>query len=292
MGQINYIKEIDVPPLDGIFNNQNFYFSGFLFYINSWSWDNISGPSNINYAQVREALNEYNFADPFNCIREIKLNSAPNNTIFSSINDGLLFPELYLIASTCRRYQIYNEWRPRFIDITSPEFFESYSEDTPSKSPILAGELTWSLWSGDIQGFTNSPGGRLTVGSYLFSKKMDLQKYTPVSIEKSSRDKIFGKGYGELQIDQYGNLRKNITNYYNDQDHYISELSTLRDGWYGVVTLDSTPYVIEPGTGINFDTFINLKDNKVTQFHPDYLGERYIDVLSQYGQRKKQYIDS
>lgn len=292
MSQINYIKNVDIPSIDGIGINQTFYFSSFLFYMNSWSWDNIKTPSNINFSQVRESLNTYNFNDPFNCIKDIKLNSAPNNTIFTSINDCLLFPELYLIAATCRRYQIYNEWREKFIDITSPQFLESYSEDTPSKTPILAGELTWSLWSGDIQAFTNSPGGRLAIGSYLFCKKMDLQKYTPVSIEVSSKNNIIGRGYGELQYDSYGNLRKNITNYYNDQPSYLNELSTLQDGWYGVVTLDSTPYVIEPGTGINFDAFINLKDNKILEFHPDYPSENYIDVLSEYGQRKKQYIDS
>lgn len=293
MSQKNYIQSADIPLIEDIYPNQNFYFSGFLFYVNEWSWNNIITPSNLDYTGVRDSLNYLNFSDPFNTIRQIKTNSAPNNTIFDSVNDTYSFAELYLVAATCRRYQIYNEWREKYIDIISPKFLESYSEDLPSKTPNLVGDLTWSLWSGDIQSFTNSPGGRLGIGSYLFCKKLNLQSYTPASIERSSRDRITGRGYGEIPYIP-GRLqpRNFITNYYNPQNSYVDELSSLRDGWYGVVGLDSTPYILEPGTGINFDTFINLKSNKIVEFHPDYPGENYLDVLSEYGQRKKQYIDS
>jgi hypothetical protein len=146
----------------------------------------------------------------------------------------------------------------------------------------MSGDLTWSLWAGDIQSFSNLPGGRLEIGSYIFTKKIDLQKYTPVSIENSSKDIKIGRGFGEIT-----NLNR-ISNYYNPINLFIDELSTLRNGWYGVVSLDSAPYTIKAGIGINFDTFVKIESNKVVSFHDNYPQ----DNISVYGQMRKQYIDS
>jgi len=285
MSQQNYIQDTNVPTITDLYPNQLFYFSGFLFYVDGWSWDNVPSNSNISNSGVREGLNQLglNFTtDSFTAIRTIKERSAPTNVDTISVQDSYLFPELYLIAATCRRYQIYNTWREQFTDSIYPKFLESYSEVIPSKTPIAAGDLTWPLWSGDIQSFTNLPGGRLEVGGYIFTKKIDLQKYTPTSIENSSKGRKIDKGFGEITNSNQ------ITNYYNPINSYIDELSTLYNGWYGVVSLDSTPYVIEAGIGINFDTFIKIESNKIVGFHDDYPQ----DNISIYGQMRKQYIDS
>lgn len=285
MSQQNYIQDIDVPESNDLLPNQLFYFSGFLFYVEGWSWDNITVDSNIQYEGVKADLNDKvgNFtSNPFQAIRNIKNNSSP---VFADISldagDSYRFPELYAIAATCRRFQIYNTWRPKYNDITSPEFFESYSQDIPTRTPIEEGELTWSLWAGDIQSYTNLPGGRLEIGSYLYTKKLSLQKYTPASIQNSTKNLKTDRGFGEIN-GQY------VTNYYNPVNAYVDELSTLKNGWYGVVSLESTPYTLEAGKGINFDTFIKLQSNRVTDFHSDYPQNN----ISVYGQKRKQYIDS
>ena len=285
MSQQNYIQDIDVPESNDLLPNQLFYFSGFLFYVEGWSWDNITVDSNIQYEGVKADLNDKvgNFtSNPFQAIRNIKNNSSP---VFADISldagDSYRFPELYAIAATCRRFQIYNTWRPKYNDITSPEFFESYSQDIPTRTPIEEGELTWSLWAGDIQSYTNLPGGRLEIGSYLYTKKLSLQKYTPASIQNSTKNLKTDRGFGEIN-GQY------VTNYYNPVNAYVDELSTLKNGWYGVVSLESTPYTLEAGKGINFDTFIKLQSNTITDFHSDYPQNN----ISVYGQKRKQYIDS
>lgn len=285
MSQQNYIQDIDVPGSNDLLPNQLLYFSGFLFYVEGWSWDNITVNSNIQYEGVKADLNDKvsNFtSNPFQAIRDIKNNSSP---VFADISldagDSYRFPELYTVAATCRRFQIYNTWRPKYNDITSPEFFESYSQDIPTRAPIEEGELTWSLWAGDIQAYTNQPGGILEIGSYLYTKKLSLQKYTPVSIQNSTKNLKTDRGFGEIN-GQY------VTNYYNPVNAYIDELSTLKNGWYGVVSLESTPYTLEAGKGINFDTFIKLQSNTITDFHSDYPQNN----ISVYGQKRKQYIDS
>ncbi len=284
MSQQNYIKDINVPTLEDIYTNQIFYFSGFLFYVEGWSWDNISGESNIQYSGIKDGLlqrvNTFDI-NPFKAISDIKNFSSPVIDTSIPASDSYLFPELYTVAATCRRFQIYNKWREKYNDIISPEFLESYSDTILSRSPLQEGELTWTVWAGDIQSFTNLPGGRLEVGSYIFTKKINLQNYTPVSIENSSRSIKIDRGFGE--IDQ-----KSITNYYNPIDVYIDELSTLKNGWYGVVSLESTPYVFEAGKGINFDTFIKLESNKIVNFHDGYPQNN----ISIYGQERKQYIDN
>ena len=286
MSQQNYIQDIDVPGSSDLLPNQLFYFSGFLFYVEGWSWDNITVDSNIQYEGVKADLNNKvsNFAsNPFQAIRDIKNNSSPVFAADTSLDagDSYRFPELYTVAATCRRFQIYNTWRPKYNDITSPEFFESYSQDIPTRTPIEEGELTWSLWAGDIQSYTNLPGGRLEIGSYLYTKKLSLQKYTPASIQNSTKNLKTDRGFGEIN-GQY------VTNYYNPTDAYVDELSTLKNGWYGVVSLESTPYTFEAGRGINFDTFIKLQSNKIIDFHSDYPQNN----ISVYGQKQKQYIDS
>lgn len=286
MSQKNYIQDVDVPDTESIIPNQSFYFSGFLFYVDGWDWDNITVNSNLQYEGVKENLSDQvsNFSsNPFQAIRDIKNNSSPLllETQSFDVGDSLYFPELYTVAATCRRFQIYNNWRQKYNDITSPGFFESYSETIPTKTPLQDGDLTWSLWAGDIQAFTNLPGGRLEIGSLLYIKKLSLQKYTPVSITNSSKDIKIDRGYGEIS----GN---NITNYYNPINSYIDELSTVKNGWYGVITLDSTPYTLEGGRGINFDTFIKVESNKVVGFHEDYPQNN----ISEYGKKRKQYIDS
>jgi hypothetical protein len=285
MSQQNYIQDIDIPVSNDLIPNQLFYFSGFLFYVEGWSWDNITIDSNIQYEGVKADLNNIvgNFAsNPFQAIRNIKNNSSP---VFTNISldagDSYRFPELYTVAATCRRFQIYNTWRPRYNDITTPEFFESYSQDIPTRTPIEEGELTWSLWAGDIQSYTNLPGGRLEIGSYLYTKKLSIQKYTPTSIQNSTKNLKTSRGFGEIN----GSY---VTNYYNPVNASIDELSTLRNGWYGVVSLESTPYTFEAGRGINFDTFIKLQSNKITDFHSDYPQNN----ISVYGRKPKQYIDS
>jgi hypothetical protein len=286
MSQQNYIQDIDVPESADLLQNQLFYFSGFLFYVEGWSWDNITVDSNIQYEGVKDGLNEIvsTFAsNPFKAIRDIKNNSSsiiPTDTSLDA-GDSYRFPELYTVAATCRRFQIYNTWRPKYNDIISPEFFESYSQDIPTKTPLQEGELTWSLWAGDIQSFTNLPGGRLEIGSYIYTKKLSLQAYTPASIQNSTKNIKIGRGFGEIN-------GKNITNYYNPVDAYADELSTLKNGWYGVVSLASTPYTFEAGRGINFDTFIKIESNIITGFHDDYPQNN----ISVYGQKQKQYIDS
>jgi hypothetical protein len=299
MSQQNYIQNIIVPSIDlingdaagnanqagNLLANQLFYFSGFLFYVEGWSWDNINNGSNIQYEGVKSDLNNMisSFAgNPFQAIRDIKNNSSPilSNVQSFDAGDSYRFPELYTVAATCRRFQVNNIWRPKYTDIISPEFFESYSQDIPSKTPLQEGELTWSLWAGDIQSYTNLPGGKLGIGSFIFTKDLSIQKYTPTSIQNSSKDLKVDKGFGEIA----GN---NITNYYNPAEAYIDELSTLKDGWYGVVSLDSTPYTLEAGRGINFDTFIKIKSNRVVSFHDDYPQGN----ISAYGRRRRQYID-
>ena len=297
MSQQNYIQDIDVPESTDLLPNQLFYFSGFLFYVEGWSWDNITVDSNIKYGVVKSRLNERfgNFAgDPYQTIIDIDQNSSrviPDDISFN-VNDSFLFPELYTVAATCRRFQIYNNWRPKYNDIVSPEFFESYSQDIPTKTPLDDGELTWALWAGDIQSYTNLPGGALDIGSYVFAKKLSLQKYTPVSIKsqpplQSSKDIKVGLGFGEIDGDH-------ITNYYNPVDSFIDELSTLKNGWYGVVSLDSTPYTFEAGRGINFDRFIKIESNKITEFHLEYESkyDPKENKVSAYGKKRKQYIDS
>jgi len=285
MSQQNYIQDIDIPESNDLIPNQLFYFSGFLFYVEGWNWDNITVDSNIQYEGVKADLNNIvsNFtSNPFQAIRNIKNNSSPVFTDISlDAGDSYRFPELYTVAATCRRFQIYNTWRPRYNDITTPEFFESYSQDIPTRTPIEEGELTWSLWAGDIQSYTNLPGGRLEIGSYLYTKKLSIQKYTPTSIQNSTKNLKTSRGFGEIN----GSY---VTNYYNPVNASIDELSTLRNGWYGVVSLESTPYTFEAGRGINFDTFIKLQSNKITDFHSDYPQNN----ISVYGRKPKQYIDS
>jgi hypothetical protein len=286
MSQQNYIQDIDVPASDDLLPNQLFYFSGFLFYVEGWSWDNITVESNIQYEGVKDdltaAINNFTI-NPFQAIRDIKNNSSPvlSEDISFDAGDSYRFPELYTIAATCRRFQIYNTWRPKYNDIIFPEFFESYSQDIPTKTPLEEGELTWSLWAGDIQSYTNLPGGRLDIGSYLYTKKLSLQKYTPASIQNSTKNLKTDRGFGEINSNY-------ITNYYNPVDAYADELSTLKNGWYGVVSLESTPYTFEAGRGINFDSFIKLQSNKIIEFHDDYPQNN----ISVYGQKQKQYIDS
>lgn len=277
--QINYINNNNVDISD-IAVSRLFYFSGFLFYVDGWSWDNVPATSNIKNISVDEVFG-MDFKDAYNTINKINQFKAPN--IGKSFNtlDSYNFPELYIMAATCRRYQIYNRWREKYNDVISPSFLESYSENIPSKTPIQEGNLTWTLWSGDIQSFTNIPGGRLQIGSYVFARDIQSQKYTPVSIENSSRNIIIGSGYGE-NTDRY------ITNYYNPVDAYTEELFALKDGWYGSVSLDSTPYTIEPGYGIDFDTFFKLKSNKIVEFHSAYTENN----ISPYGLIKKQFIDN
>ena len=286
MSQQNYIQDIIVPDNGDLLPNQLLYFSGFLFYVEGWSWDNITIESNIQYAGVKDDLNNIvnSFAgNPFQAIRDIKNNSSPilSGGISLDAGDSYRFPELYAVAATCRRFQINNTWRPKYTDIISPEFFESYSQDIPSKTPLEEGELTWSLWAGDIQSYTNLPGGKLEIGSFIYTKKLTLQNYTPVSIQNSSKNIKTDRGFGEITGDS-------ITNYYNPVENYIDELSTLKNGWYGVVSLNSTPYTFEAGKGINFDTFIKIESNKVVGFHDDYPRNN----ISAYGQKEKQYIDS
>jgi hypothetical protein len=286
MSQQNYIQDIDVPASDDLLPNQLFYFSGFLFYVEGWSWDNITVESNIQYEGVKDdltaAINNFT-SNPFQAIRDIKNNSSPvlSEDISFDAGDSYRFPELYTIAATCRRFQIYNAWRPKYNDIITPEFFESYSQDIPTKTPLEEGELTWSLWAGDIQSYTNLPGGRLDIGSYIYTKKLSLQKYTPASIQNSTKNLKTDRGFGEINSNY-------ITNYYNPVDAYADELSTLKNGWYGVVSFDSSPYTFEAGRGINFDTFIKLQSNKIIEFHDDYPQNN----ISVYGQKQKQYIDS
>ena len=276
MSQKNYIKTSTIPEYSDIPSNQVFNFSGFLFYVDGWSLDNIEGETNLDYPGILEAVN-VNVSNPYEAIRSVDINRPTSTTNPAAWRSNT---EFYWIAAACRRYQIYSSWRERYRENISPRFLESYTDDIFGKSPLADGNLTWTVWSGDIQSFTTSPNGALAIGSYIFAKNLDIQQYTPVSIENSSKDIKFDKGYGEIISKNY------ITNYYNPIEVYNFDLFSLKDGWYGVVTLDSTPYVIEPLVGITFDTFIKIKSNKITEFHQNYR----VEDKSIYGRKKRTFI--
>jgi hypothetical protein len=158
-------------------------------------------------------------------------------------------------------------------------------------SPILAGETISSIWAGDIQGFTDAPNGQLTVGDFVFCKNLSEQSFSPVSIERSSSNFKYDRGFGEILYTELGGNQNYITNYYNASEAYLDELLPLNDGWYGLVTLDSTPYILEPGKGIDFDTVFKLESNKVVEFHQDYSGEDYFNILTGYGLQKNEYLN-
>lgn len=277
----DFIKTLDIPEIDGIYPNQSFFFSGFLFYVDGWSWDNVPKPSNLDYSEVSNSMRDtisIASSDPYQAIEILKQESAPIGEF--SVEDSYRFPELYFIAATCRRFQVTSTWREKYTDIISPEFLETYSLDVPTRSPIQEGEFTTNIWAGNIQSFTNSPDGRLDIGSYIFAKKLDLQRFTPVSIENSSRNLKIDRGFGEIDS-------ASITNYYNPIESFSDELLSIKNGWYGVVSLDSTPYIIRPGRGINFDIFIKVESDRVTRFHESYPTNN----ISIYGKQKKQYLD-
>lgn len=304
MIQKNYIKSYTPLSLNEInatqFSNEQLYedqffnFTGFLFYLNSWSWGNITNPSNLDYDGMRDYFqslsdnNTLNFSDPVNAIKYIKNNKSPLGGNFANFVDGYRFVELFLMAATCRRYEIYSQWREQFSDIVRPKFLDNYGDNM---APILEGETTWNIWAGDIQGYTDAPNGQLSVGNFVFCKNMTEQLYSPVSIERSSSNFKYDKGYGEILYTELGGGQNYITNYYNASEAYLDELLPLNDGWYGLVTLDSAPFIIEPGKGIDFDTFFKLESNKIVEFHPEYSGEDYFNILSEYGQQKTEYID-
>jgi hypothetical protein len=277
MSQKNYIKTSTIPEYSDIPSNQVFNFSGFLFYVDGWSWDNVEGESNLDYPGILDEVSSVSVSNPYEAIRSVDLNRPTSTTNPDAWRPNV---EFYWIAAACRRYQIYSSWRERYRENITPRFLDSYTDNAPGKSPLADGNLTWTVWSGDIQSFTNSPNGGLSVGSYIFAKNLDIQQYTPVSIENSSKDIKFDKGYGEIKSKNY------ITNYYNPIEVYSFDLFSLKDGWYGVVTLDSTPYVIEPLVGITFDTFVKIESNKITQFHANYLQAG----KSEYGSKKRTFI--
>jgi hypothetical protein len=277
MSQKNYINTSTIPEYSDIPSNQIFNFSGFLFYVDGWSWDNIEGSTNLDYPGILEGFN-INLSNPYQAITTVD-ETRPTSANVDLWRSNI---EFYWIAATCRRYQIYSAWRERYRDNTAPSFLESYTDGNLTKSPLAPGNLTWTVWSGDIQSFTNSPNGVLSIGSYIFAKNLDIQQYTPVSIENSSKNRKFDKGYGEVISSNY------ITNYYNPIEVFNFDLFSLKDGWYGLVSLNSTPYVLEPLAGITFDTFIKIQSNKIVQFHEKYLQED----KSGYGSRSRSYIDS
>lgn len=280
MSQKNYISSDSIPG--EISPTQIFNFTGFLFYMDSWSWDNVEANSNLTYPEVRDSFNLIDFSDPYEAIKRVHSNISPDGVDFSNNPyTGRRYAELYLIAATCRRYQIYGTWRERFLDKIYPKFLESYTETITTKTAIAEGELTWPVWSGDIQAFTTTSDGKLEIGNYIFAKNLNIQGYTPVSIENSSKDLKFDKGYGEIISNKY------IVNYYNNKNAYARDLLSLSDGWYGVVSLDSTPYVIKPGIGLDFDVFVKLVENRIVEFHESYPA----GGVSTYGKKKEQYLN-
>lgn len=283
MSQQNYISNSSIPLLN---LNKKFNFAGFLFYVDGWDWSNLQ--SNTNYDQ--DGVSDF--------IRDLKL-SFPNNPLdvidyivdeyegLSRISNSDAFKKirLYLLAATCRKYQIYSPWNSTCQTRSIPDFLQTYSIDTPNRTPSTDGFTSWSMSSGDIQAYTNEDSGNLRLGSYVFAKNLDAQAFTPVSIDNSTRNFYTEPGgFGE-------NISSNtVSNYYNINNVFVNDLLPLKDGWYGIVTENSVPYGIYGGIGINFDTFFKLEGGVLIEFHHKYPQSDYIDNISEYGKNSKSYM--
>src|SRR6056300_702107 len=120
MSQQNYISNSSIPLLN---LNKKFNFSGFLFYVDGWDWSNLQ--YNTNYDQ--DGVSDF--------IRDLKL-SFPNNPLdvidyivdeyegLSRISNSDAFKKirLYLLAATCRKYQIYSPWNSTCQTRSIPDF--------------------------------------------------------------------------------------------------------------------------------------------------------------------------
>lgn len=283
MRQQNYISNKPVPSsiLTSTFN-----FSGFLFYVNGWSWDNLPTQSNYNEEGVEDYIKDQklNFKNhPRDLINF--LTDEYEGLVEISDSDAYKKVRLYLIAATCRKYQVYSPWNSTCRSLETPSFLQTYSIDDPNVTPSGNGHTTWTLSEGEIQSYTNEEAGNLSIGSYVFAKNLSPQTFTPIAIDNSSKNFYLEPyGFGE-------NITSNIVdNYYNNNKVFGSELLSLNDGWYGIITEKSTPYAIYGGIGLNFDTFFKLKDGIVIEFHNRYPQSNYIDSLSDYGRKNKDYI--
>jgi|GEM_PF-6279687 len=270
MAQVNYInlnRSVDTT-VDFL------KFTGFLFYINSWSWLNL--PKNTNFdttPQARANLQGSNLDfvnKPEDVIESISLKKEDLNSTLS-IFETSIQERFYYIAATARRYTMQTPIRS---NSNSTEFI-----------PISSSVGNWNLWGGDIQAYSPDMLGSINLGSKLFAKNMSIQNRTPVSILNSTnKNKFIGEGgFGEINSNSY------ISNYNNEGDILQEEALCLNDGWYGLITKKSTPHLLAGGTGIDFDTFFRLQDNTVTEFSSLY-PEDYINNLSAYGQNYNEYI--
>lgn len=271
MPQQNYISDIDASFGKGFYN-----FAGFLFYVNGWSWSNLSTNTNyskVNMAEFKITNRGLDFANaPVDVITHIKQNNEGTTPV--SLFTAATTERLYMLAATSRRFAITSTWRAGYRDIYEVPLLNT----SENRAPTVDGLQRWDLWSGDIQAYTDDESGIIRLGSTVFCKNVALQGETPVSIINSDKSKFYGPGgFGEIIEDRY------ITNYQTSSVAYREELFALRDGWYGIVTLDSSPRSIFPSIGLDFDTFFNLRNSTVIGFHPSY-PINYNIVLSLYGQ--------
>ena len=258
------------------------HFSSFLFYINSWDWDNL--PTQTNFELVPGAqsniLNlELNFAespeDVIDSINSRKETTGSTPSLFESSSRE----RLYFIAATCKRYLIESVVRKESSDTPLTSFDKT--EYIPQKDT----SSRWSVWSGDIQAYTPNDSGILYEGSKVYAKNLTIQDNSPVSVKNNYNTYLDPGGFGEVFEENY------ITNYVNEEEIIQPfECVPLVDGWYGVVTISSTPHYIEGGLGIDFDTFIRIENNTVAEFHPLYPGD-YSNNLSDYGKNYSDFIN-
>lgn len=275
--QTGYIDLTRVVDTDKPLN-----FSGFLFFINSWDWNNL--PTQTNFELVPGAqgniLNlQLDFAqspeDVINAIKSRKETTGSTPTLFESSTRE----RLYFIAATCKRYLIESVVRKESSDIPLTSFDKT--------EYIPQGETSgrWSVWSGDIQAYTPNDSGVLYEGSEVYAKNLTIQDKTPVSIKNNYNTYLEPGGFGENFDENY------ITNYVNeDETLQPYECLPLIDGWYGIVTTPSTPHYLDGGLGIDFDTFIRIENNIVAEFHPLYPSD-YSNNLSDYGKNFSEFIN-
>lgn len=276
--QLNYIDVNKTVATDRLLK-----FTGFLFYINSWNWNNV--PADTNLYKIDSALNnilslELDFAgkpeDVINSIYTRKESTGTTSTLFEASTRE----RLYFIAATCKRYLIESIVRRESNDSELSSF------DKIEYIPQRDSSSKWSVWSGDIQAYTPGDTGTLYEGSEIYIKNLTIQDKTPVSIKGNYNTFLQPGGFGEVYSENY------ITNYVNQDDTLQPfEVAPLADGWYGVVTIPSTPHYIDSGLGIDFDTFLRVENNIVKEFHPLYPSD-YSNNLSDYGQSYSEFINN
>lgn len=275
LGYIDVNKTVDTNlPLN---------FAGFLFSVNNWRWAHL--PDNTNFSQVDGAGSNLTKLgldfenDPENVIETIhsrrELNGSSPDLFTSATRE-----RLYFIAATGRRYLMETVVRKQYDDLDLTSF------DTVEYIPTVNTVGKWNLWTGDLQAYTPNDSGVLEVGKKVYIKNLSIQEKTPISIKNNTNTSLAPGGFGEVVEDNF------ITNYVNREVKLNNfECVGLTDGWYGIVTLESVPYYIEGGLGIDFDTFFLVENSIIQEFHPLYSSD-YSNNLSEYGQSYTEFINN